>query len=168
MDSEPVPCHHCGRMFQPRHRALHEPACPGDPPTLARLYEVGRVLPNGECHEWNGHRDFQGYGTLSWNVIPSTLGTKRAHTIALILTTGSRPTGLLALHSCDNPPCINPDHLSWGTVAENVRQSIERGRWAGMKRTSCVHGHELTPENVYSPPGRPNQRRCRTCRKASK
>jgi hypothetical protein len=35
---------------------------------------------------------------------------------------------MLVLHSCDNPPCCNPDHLHLGTCADNSREMKERGR----------------------------------------
>lgn len=59
-------------------------------------------------------------------------------------------SGYHALHYCDNPPCINPDHLWEGTHAENVADSVAKGRHKipDPRRTVCVRGHDLTkPEN---------------------
>jgi hypothetical protein len=42
---------------------------------------------------------------------------------------GPKSEDLIYRHKCDNPMCINPDHLEWGTTADNSRDSIERGRW---------------------------------------
>lgn len=51
-----------------------------------------------------------------------------AHRMAFTFAVGPIPRGLHVLHSCDNPPCCNPAHLSVGTNAENTRQRDERGR----------------------------------------
>ena len=52
----------------------------------------------------------------------------RAHRFVWMLCNGEIPDGMLVLHSCDNPPCINPAHLRLGTNIENVRDRTERGR----------------------------------------
>lgn len=46
----------------------------------------------------------------------------------LIQATGELPNGRQALHSCDNPNCINPKHLRWGTISDNMRDAYARGR----------------------------------------
>jgi DNA invertase Pin-like site-specific DNA recombinase len=51
---------------------------------------------------------------------------------------------MLILHSCDNPPCVNPAHLRTGTDAENMRDVAERKRQAGERNGF----HKLTQEQV--------------------
>ena len=34
---------------------------------------------------------------------------------------------LVAMHSCDNPACVNPDHISWGTQSDNIKQAYKKG-----------------------------------------
>jgi hypothetical protein len=64
------------------------------------------------------------YGVLSVNHLRTY-----AHRRALELATGqSIPAGQLVRHSCDNPPCCNPAHLSTGTHADNAADMVARGR----------------------------------------
>lgn len=94
---------------------------------------------------------------------------KRAHRIALL---GFDPDGYFpgawALHRCDNPPCVNPEHLRWGTPAQNTQDMLERGRSShpGHYRTdeTCANGHSYseTPAYVYR-----GARLCRVCRRDS-
>lgn len=77
------------------------------------------------CWTWTAALDHHGYGRF-W-VGRRNVG---AHRFALALETGDRP-GMCALHSCDNPPCVNPAHLRWGTLKDNQRDVVERGRRSG-------------------------------------
>lgn len=43
---------------------------------------------------------------------------------------------MLACHKCDNPPCINPNHLFTGTASENMRDSLQKGRHSTQKYVS--------------------------------
>lgn len=52
----------------------------------------------------------------------------RAHRVAYELTYGPIPAGLNVLHSCDNPPCVRPDHLRVGTQRDNAQDAIKRHR----------------------------------------
>jgi hypothetical protein len=67
------------------------------------------------------------------------------------------------LHSCDNPPCINVEHLSLGTHAENMRQMHERGRSWQRKRTHCPKGHAYEGDNLVV---QGTRRRCKVCSNA--
>lgn len=105
-----------------------------------------------ECWLWTGARNDRGYGQLS---------TRKATHVALELAGNLRPVGALALHSCDNPPCCNPNHLRWGTDAENAADMVQRQRHHANRKTECVRGHPLSGDNLRI---RPNgQRACRTC-----
>ena len=81
--------------------------------------------PEG-CWLWMGQRlgtMYDGYGFLvvkRWRRI--------AHRVAWELTHGTIPEGLLVLHHCDNPPCVNPEHLFVGTQSENMKDMYDKGR----------------------------------------
>ena len=76
------------------------------------------------CWEWNKARDAAGYGRF-WDV-----KDVKAHRYALALATGGTmpESHIQACHKCDNPPCVNPDHLFWGEQADNSRDMSLKGR----------------------------------------
>lgn len=78
------------------------------------------------CWLWTGARDPNGYGRLG--VGGRGTGTLLAHRVSLKLAGVELPDELCALHSCDNPPCVNPRHLRVGTRAENNREMFAKGR----------------------------------------
>jgi hypothetical protein len=78
------------------------------------------------------------YGQVKWLGYPTG-----AHRVALLLTVGPPPAPrMLAIHSCDNPPCCNPAHLRWGTFQDNAREAYER---SGMRPTQIT---KLTERQV--------------------
>lgn len=110
------------------------------------------------CIFWTGTRRPDGYGTLS-------VGgkTHRAHRWIYEQTHGAIGA-LVVLHGCDEPSCVNIEHLSVGTHADNVADARGKGRQAWQKQTHCKHGHELTDENTYITPR--GHRECCACRTA--
>ena len=108
------------------------------------------ATPSG-CWEWTGYRSHDGYGQF-------TLFGKgwRAHRASHVLFIGEIPDGYFVLHSCDNPPCVNPAHLRAGTPKENVQDMVERGRAGKHMRQKCPKGH------VYDKM-RGNSRACYVC-----
>jgi hypothetical protein len=57
--------------------------------------------------------------------------TVGAHRLAYTFTFGEIPDGLGVLHTCDNPPCCNPNHLWLGTQLENIADRHSKGRSKG-------------------------------------
>lgn len=78
---------------------------------------------NDECWNWTGSKDKKGYGLFS-------LGHTTIHTnrMSWILTNGEIPEGLLVCHKCDNPSCVNPNHLFLGANKDNNQDKINKGR----------------------------------------
>lgn len=106
--------------------------CPGENPThTERLEYIGwteRVVDpalDQPCWEWKGLFDRAGYGRL-WD----GNRVQAAHRLAYIAWVRPITSKELLLHACDNPPCINPDHLSVGTDRTNAADMVSKGRQA--------------------------------------
>ena len=88
-----------------------------------------------DCIEWNGKKDSDGYGRVQYRGPGSEQFKSKqwfAHRVAWTLTNGPIPKGLCVLHKCDNPPCVNPDHLWLGTKGANMQDKIQKGRGANQ------------------------------------
>lgn len=82
-----------------------------------------RVDKSGECWEWLGGKDRDGYGRIVIN--GKWWGS---HRLSYTLVKGEIPKGLVICHSCDNPGCVNPSHLFVGTQTDNVKDMDSKGR----------------------------------------
>ncbi len=76
-----------------------------------------------ECWEWTASRTPQGYGRFSFEG-----GGKYAHRAAWILLHGSIPDGMCICHHCDNPACVNLEHLYLGDAKSNRQDCVRRDR----------------------------------------
>ena len=123
--------------------------------------EVERIPELGACWEWKGARRNSrgGYGLIR-------IGRQRyAHRVAYEARNGAFDVSLSVLHHCDNPPCVNPDHLYVGTHDDNMRDVKVRGRHWNTNKDSCPHGHEYTQKNtIYLGGKQEGGRRCRKCK----
>lgn len=83
------------------------------------------------CHYWLGFLDKDGYGHFSIATSKHIL----AHRFAYMLHFGDVIQNKLVLHRCDNPACVNPNHLFLGTQLDNMRDMIKKGRqnFIGLK-----------------------------------
>lgn len=93
-----------------------------------RFDTMMRVTPG--CWLWLRGKDKDGYGKFSARragvVLPGIDG--RAHRAAYTIYVGPIPAGLHVLHKCDNPSCVNPDHLFVGTNSDNMKDRSAKGR----------------------------------------
>lgn len=80
------------------------------------------VVSQSGCWLWQGYL-VRGYGVIMHNGIKDYV-----HRISFRLFAGVVPGGLCVLHKCDNPQCVNPDHLFLGTKAVNNRDKCQKGR----------------------------------------
>lgn len=84
-----------------------------------------------ECWEWQGARGTRGYGFLVFDSRKPTRYQRRAHRVVYEMTHGPIPDGMVVMHICDNPPCVNPRHLRLGSFADNTRDAWKKGLITG-------------------------------------
>lgn len=89
-----------------------------------------------DCWEWQASKLPDGYGSFG---VRSRVVDK-AHRVSWVLKNGPIPDGMSVCHRCDNPPCVNPDHLFLGTQQDNMKDMVSKGR----------HGLHVHPERAAS------------------
>lgn len=100
------------------------------------------------CWLWLGCKSKKGYGRFQWHTGQSVQATHAA----FILFIGPIPVGCDILHSCDNPPCVNPQHLFPGTNLDNVIDRCIKGRTAkGEKKPNAVIEESFIPMILKDP-----------------
>lgn len=109
-------------------------------------------IDDGGCHTVVSHsKDKDGYTRVCRRVN----GKKKMlylHRVVYEQCVGEIPAGEVVRHSCDNPPCINPDHLLVGTTLDNMRDKVERGRSSYGKRNGrakLLEKHVLSIRDDY-------------------
>lgn len=107
-----------------------------------------KVNKDGECWEWTGAADYDGYGQLK---IKGKMHT--AHRMSWELANGpiprgEGPHGTCVLHKCDNPSCVNPAHLFLGTHQDNVTDKVTKGRQSHTR--GSAHGNSKLSESQVS------------------
>jgi hypothetical protein len=123
---------------------------------------VDRRRPN-ECWPWLGTLNPEGYGSIVDNG-----RLRRVTNVSLELAGCPKPPDKHhACHSCDNPACVNPAHLWWGTVSENMLDCVRKGRHPNALKTHCPRGHPLSGDNLYINPKKKTHRNCRECQRQS-
>lgn len=110
------------------------------------------------CWIWVGAKHVQfGYGVLKFGGRAGKL--LLAHRVSYEIYMGPIPDGCCVLHKCDNPPCVNPEHLFLGTRADNSADKVSKGRQSftpGQKgaespNAKLTDADVLHIRSVYSP-----------------
>jgi len=110
--------HKCNSRYciNPEHLTLRRKKIPRE----ERFYNSIEIPSNKNlCWLWKKNVDKDGYGRID-NI--------RSNRYSYELHKGEIPEGLCVCHTCDNPPCCNPDHLWIGTVGDNTRDMVRKGR----------------------------------------
>lgn len=139
-----VVSHKCGnkKCINPEHLTLTTKA--GVVNQIVKKYVANPVDfdidPVTGCFNCNSHPEIRGYHYMRVN--GKSIGV---HRFVYEQMFGEIPEGLVVRHRCDNPHCINPEHLELGTQADNIRDMVERGRQA---KGSMTKSAKLTEQDV--------------------
>jgi hypothetical protein len=97
-----------------------------------RVSKNGPIHPDcGQCWIWIAGKYAQGYGQYRG---------KKAHRVAYEFSVGPIPKGKMVLHKCDNPACVNPNHLFIGTAQDNMDDKMSKGRGGKNGTKSPCYG----------------------------
>ncbi len=106
-----------------------------------RFWSKVNIKSDSECWEWSAGLLSKRYGGFYING-----KTCRSHRIAWELHFGDIPDNLCVCHECDNPKCVNPNHLFLGTHTDNMQDMIRKGR--GAKGVYRINNPKLSPDQI--------------------
>jgi hypothetical protein len=98
------------------------------------------ILPDKkeDCWIWSGTKYRGGYGHFR-RFLDNKWTMFKAHRFSYEFYVGQIPKGFCILHSCDNPSCVNPNHLRVGTLKENNQDTRNKGRHSFGRNSKHTH-----------------------------
>lgn len=103
-----------------------------------------KVIKTEGCWIWMGQKDKFGYGKFQYSIL-SKKHYLRTHQYSYLITHGTLSHGRYVRHTCDNPSCVNPDHLIPGSHQDNTEDMVKRDRQA---KGSGHANSKLTEQSV--------------------
>jgi HNH endonuclease len=120
--------------------------------TLVTVLTNTRIDAQSGCWFWLGCKDKDGYGQVRFQQKQC-----RTHRFVYEFLYGTLPQGTVVCHRCDQPSCINPEHLFSGTIGDNVRDMVSKNRNVGNTKLSKEQRQEIlnlrlsgVPQNVLA------------------
>lgn len=107
---------------------------------IERFWSKVDVKGEDECWEWKKCKDKDGYGQYQINKKKYL-----SHRISWILENGDIPKKMCICHKCDNPSCVNPNHLFLGTNKNNSEDMTNKNRQAKGENQGL---HKLTEKQI--------------------
>lgn len=129
-----------------------------------RFIQNFKAIDPDKCWLWKGDRNSKNYGLIQVGRT-SQIASRMSYEFFF----GEFDKKLFVMHKCNNPPCVNPNHLELGNYSLNTKYSVKSGTHNNGSKKKCLNGHPFTKENTYfyetnyKPTGKSIHRRCRKC-----
>lgn len=115
------------------------------------------IDPATGCWNWTGfvhsYRKYPGnrYGGVTvYSPVTKKCRAYTTHRAMWLAIHGEPEKGKCVCHTCDNPICLNPEHLWLGTRRENTMDMVKKNRHHLKKKTHCKRGHILYGDNLFT------------------